>query len=445
MPVEEQRKGDPWQDAEQKIEKIQAALQRRFRVAGRGSVTHVQERLNLGTGYFKNQRRSGRRRVDLKVLFRSLDILGVNTAEFFASVLGGADPIDRFRTDAALLSRKRQPPPILSLAEQRTHETREEVDFNPAALDRLRHGEPRKLLRKTRAMVSRVSSADLPTLLGIHASACRVLHKLEEAQIVLARALELAAVDGPSSVLADLAQRASYVSSQSGDLEMALALSERATLIYVSLGDLPGVGKSLVDQGGYLATLDRTEDERQAYECALSYLPADSARADVCRNRFACLGNLSVTYRKLGDLQKTREFIRLAHQCAQESGPSQVGKLHWLEAMVARDENCLKEAEHHYQQAIDVLRSVAPIDSALCSLELVRTQLRRGAISEAYQSARQMTALVQTLHKNRIASAAVADCVRCALTGQGLSLTLLDQVARGLKREQTQQRAEPTP
>lgn len=426
-----------------RIQQIQTALKRRFQVAGRGSVALVQDRLKLGAGYFKNQRRAGRRRVDVRVLFRSLDLLGVDAAEFFASLLGDADPVDRFRTDAAMLCRNRQQPAILAALAERNSAGAGEGEFDPAALDRLRYGEPRRLLRRTRSLALQVSDADLPVLLGIHASACRVIHKLEEAQIVLAYALDLA--KGDNAVLADLVQRASYVAFETGEAEKALALSERATLIYLRAGDLAGVGKSLVDQGGWLAALNRTEEQLQTYESALRYLEADSDRLDVRRNRFSCLGNLSVAYRRLGDLRKARQCVRMAHRCSQGSGPTEIGKLHWLEAQIARDAGDLEAAERHFQRAVDALRPVAPVDSALCTLDLVRTQLRRGATAAAYQSAREMTALVQTLHKNRVAAAAVADCVRCALTGQGLSVSFLDRVGRILKSGRARQRGRAAP
>ena len=96
-------------NAEEFLENIQGELQRRFRAAGSGSVGRVERTLNLAQGYFRDQRRPGRRRVDLKILHDALETLGVEPAEFFASVLGIVDPSELFRSRARALARRKRP------------------------------------------------------------------------------------------------------------------------------------------------------------------------------------------------------------------------------------------------------------------------------------------------------------------------------------------------
>jgi tetratricopeptide (TPR) repeat protein len=427
--------------AEERIEIVQAALQRRFRIAGRGSVNRVQRELRLGAGYFKNQRRSGRRRVDLKILFRALEALEVDSAEFFAAVLGPADPVDSFKTEAAALLRgARQPPAILvHTANRSAEEESEEVDL--AALEALRNENPRRLIRRIRLLVPRVEERQLPELLGIYASAARALGKMEEAQIVLAHAIELAEERDDPALLADLLQRASYVMAHGSQADKALALSEKATLHYVRLGDLAGIGKTLVDQGVWHGYLEHTDEELVSFLSALHYLPAASERPDVRKNRFSCLMNLGITYRKLDDPERAGRYAAMASEVAGDVGPKLYGKLLWLEAAIARESGRVAEAEGLYRQALEVLGPVVPIDAALSSVELVRFQLGQGRAADAYSTAKELMVLVQPLENHRLASAALTALLRCALTGRGLSAAFLDRVARGLEQGRLQQTA----
>ncbi|MEE8523620.1 MAG: tetratricopeptide repeat protein [Thermoanaerobaculia bacterium] len=432
-------------NTETRIEKLQSALQRRFRLDGRGSVNRVQKQLSLGAGYFKNQRRTGRRRVDLKVTLQALEALQTDASEFFASVFGTADAVDRFRSEASRYrKRARQTPAILVHEDCRCHAKSAGTDFDPEALDALRFENPGKLVRRTKPLIGEVSDAEVPVLLGIHASACRVLGRLQEAFVVLGRALELAEERCGRGTLADLVLRASYVSYSGGDLNLALELSERATLIYAGLGDLPGIGKSLVDQGGWLGLLGRTDEELQTFSNALRFLPADSQQPDVRKYRFICLQNLGVTYRKLERLDDARRFAALAHECSRGISPGSFGKLVWLEGSIAKQTGRYSEAERFFREAVAALRQVAPVEAALCTLELVRVQLSRGATSDAYQTAKATTVLLQPLEETPVAAAAVTDLVRCALTGRGLDAALLSRVSRGLGRGRTQKGARPS-
>ncbi len=427
--------------AEERIEKVQGALQRRFRIAGRGSVSEVQQHLNLGTGYFKNQRRTGRRRVDLKVLFRALEALEVDSAEFFASVLGSADPLDSFKSEAAALRRKVRYPMILTLVAKRSATATDEVDLTQ--LDALRTENPRQVLRQTKTLVLQVQESQLSALLAIHASACRGLAKLEEAQIVLVRALELAAERGDAATSADILQRISFVLSYRGDQEEAMAISERATLAFVTHGDLAGAGKTMIDRGSFLMALGRSEEGLQTFHNALRYLPAQSERSDLKAYRFAGLTNLGVSYRKSKDLEKARHFAAQAREVSDGVGQSSIGKLIWLQASIAKECGRYEEAERFYREALEILRPVEPIDAAIAAIELVRTLLDQGRSAEAYTTAKAMAMLLQSLEHNRVAASLVTELIRCALTGRGLTAAFLAKIARGLDKGRAQQGTAP--
>jgi tetratricopeptide (TPR) repeat protein len=419
---------------EGRIEELQSALQRRFRMAGRGSVHRVQESLNLGAGYFKNQRRSGRRRIDLKIFLRALEVMEIEASEFFASVFGPADPVDRFRTRAARAVRRAKSTPTILAHESRRKpgQGREgQADFE--TLDVLRFDDPVALVRRTKSLIREVADSEVPILLGIHASACRILGKQTEALMVLGRALDLVEEHQDSRLFADLVVRAGYVAAQEGDLNLAFDLAERTTLVFVRLGDVLGIGKSLVDQASLLAGLNRTEEQLRTLKSALKVLPADSEDLDVRKYRLACLQNLGYTYHKLDRLEDARRFTAAAHECSEGLGREGFGKLVWLEGTIAMRSGRYSEAERFFEEAVAALRPVSPVSAAVCSLELVRVQLARGATADAYQTAKASTVLLDHLDDNSIAAAAVTDLVRCALTGRGLTAAFLDQVRRGLE------------
>lgn len=414
---------------------VQGALQRCFRIAGRGSVSRVQRVLDLGAGYFKNQRRPGRRRVDLRVLFRALEILDVDPAEFFASILGTADPVEGFSAQAAALRRRvRKLGGILALEAQRPErpESCEEIDL--AAFDALRIENPRRALLRAKSLIPNTPDSQLPRLLGIYASACRVLGRLDEAQMVLARALKLAQERDDPEAVAELVQRSSYVAAHRGQLESALALSEKATLLYVALGDLVGVGKTQVDQGNWLFHLDRDPEAIEVYCSAVRYLPAASERLDVRRNRYSALMNLAVSYQRTGDLESARDWAAQARGCSEGIGPGLLARAAAFQGSLAERCGRNAEAEEFFLQALEMYRPIAPIDAALCSVDVVRVQLRAGRTAEAYETAKAMTSLIGPLEHDRVAAAAVTEVIRCALAGRGLSVRLLNRMAQGIKK-----------
>ena len=366
----------------------------------------------------------------------------MDAGEFFATVLGAADPIDRLKSEAALLKRKRrQPPQILALEAERTgEETTERVDLSE--LDELRVRDPRAAIRRAKVLVTRIDGTQLPMLLGVYASACRLLGRNDEAQLVLGRALELAIDLGDTKVLATLYQRASYLAYSRAELEEALELSERATLTYVQCADLVGVGKTLVDQGIWHGMSGHSEAEVSAFRSALDYLPEDTDQLDILKNRIACLMNLGIAYRKCGDLRRAARFAELASRNAKDAGPEPHGKIAWLQASIAREAGHLEEAERSYAVAIETLQPISPLEAALCALELIRVKLSLGRTAEAYRSAKEMAALIEPMQRHsRIAAAALTDLIRCALTGRGLSAAFLDKVAKNLEQGRTQKAA----
>lgn len=421
--------------AEQVLQRVQGELQRRFRIAGRGAVSRVQEQLQLGAGYFRDLRRPGRQRFDLRILLEALGALGVDAAEFFSSVLGSADPMDTFLAEAAALRCKlKRDPKILVLVDQRPDEF-EAIPCDQQALDDLRLEDPRRAMKKILSEVSRTADEEIPMLLGVYGSCCRLLGQEQVAHLVLARALEMASEQDDLETLGDLQQRSCFVLASRTDYEGALALSEKAMLTHVLAGNLIGIGKNLVSQGFFLASMERFDEATRVWQRAMDYLPIDSTRPDVRTNRFSCYLNIGVICLKSGDLENAKRSCAQARNVAAVVNNENLGKAIWLEAPIFKKEGDLQKACLLLHEALELYREINPISAALIAIDLVRLQLKIGRTVTAYETAKAMATLVKPLESNKVASAAITELVRCAIAGRGLTASLLDEISRGIEKE----------
>lgn len=425
-------------NAEEFLERIQTELQRRFRASGSGSVGRVERSLDLAQGYFRDQRRPGRRRVDLKVLHDALAELGVDISEFFASVLGTVDPGELFQTRAKGLERKRRSSVLQALADRagRGFEgTSEAVEVDFEALDAQRDTNPSAVRRTTRDLVGRVADRDLPRLLGIYGSACRALGQLDEAQVVLAKALGMVHRDLRPALAGELLLRCASLAADRTQYDEAVPLTEQALVCYAKADDPVGIGKSLLNQGMAHGCMERSDEELRAFHAALGFLPTDSEQLDVVRSLFSCRMNLAVAYRKRGELETAQQFAAAAEELGRHVGPALFGKLVWLRGTMARQQEHYAEAEDHLQRALEIHRDVAPVVTALLAVEVVQVQMLQGHTRRAHETARMMASLLRPLEGHPLGSAAITELVRCALSGRGLSLAFLEKLAQGIERQ----------
>ncbi|MEE8526817.1 MAG: hypothetical protein V3T72_23020, partial [Thermoanaerobaculia bacterium] len=394
-------------------------------------------------GYFKDQRRPGRRRVDLRVLFRALDELAVEPAAFFADALGSVDMQTVFRSEATALRRRmRKLPRLLELESERGLSEPEERsaasrDAGPrsvelAELDAEAAQNPKRAVRRAHTLILRLPQRELPRLLGVAASAYRRLGHLDTAQVVLARALEMTDSRSDVAARADLLQRASRLTVSQEGCERALGLSELATLDYVRSGDLAGVGKAMADQGGLWMGLGRWRRALRSFSSALAYLPAESERPDVSHQRFTCLMNTAKCHQRLGQLDAARGSAQQAAETSAGVSPRLRGELAWLRSSIALHSGEWQEAESCLLELLELDPPIAPLDRARASVELIRAQLFAARTLEAYETAKKLTLLVQPLECNRAASAALMELLRIALAGRGMTPDLVERVARSL-------------
>jgi len=429
---------------EERIKNIQSALQRRFRAAGHGSIRRVQETLNLGSGYFKDQRRPGRRRVDLRVLFRALDELAVEPADFFADALGAVDMQTVFRSEAATLRRRMKKLPRLLEIESGLGSSQPQAESRSAELAELDAEaveNPKRAVRRAHTLIGRLPRREVPRLLGIAASAYGRLGHPDTAQVVLATALERIESRPDMAVRADLLHRASRLVERQQSREQALALSELATLDYIRSGDLAGVGKTMTDQGGHWMALGRWRRALRCLSSALGYLNAESERPGVLRQRFVCLMSTGRCHQRLGQLEPAHRCAEEAAEIAAAVSPRLRGELAWLRSSIALQRDDWRLAETCLLELLELDPPIAPLDRARASVELIRAQLFAARTLEAYETAKKLTLLVQPLERHRAASAALMELLRIALAGRGMTPDLVERVARSLNEVRAQRLA----
>lgn len=422
---------------------IHRELQHRFRAAGPGSIGRIEASLELSQGYFRDQRRSDRLRIDLRVLLRTLELLGVDRADFFATVLGSSDPALRFRNEGLLLCSGRQRSiPILQAVEKR-HLTSPPANqpLDLAVLDTERYDRPKEIERQARTSISKVPAQQVIPLLGIYASACRGLGKVSRAQTVLAKALELAQ-DAPQQVIADLLLRSASVLGDQGRFRFAADLAEKAIIHSTLAADRLGIAKALLKLGMAQGCAGQQDEEILSFQAALGILrqlpdeaspsAGEATHLELRRNLFSVLTNLALAHHQRQDFEQAEGLAHQAEDAATDLGPTLSGKLVWLRGTIAWQLQRLADAETHLRRALELHRPRAPLSSALIAVDLVKVQLQRGEIAEATRTARAMTALVSSLERHPVALAAITQLIRSALEGKGLS-SAVEAAAQRLK------------
>lgn len=428
--------------SEQLIERVHHELQQRFRIAGHGSVMRVQNALKLNSAYFRDLRRPGRSHFDLRVLLDALDVLEIAPSDFFASVFGGSDVLDVFCGEAMILFRRlRRRVSILELEESHDDERPPAIEDEAARtelvkLNSERRSDPSRVLRRTRTLINKVSRRMVPRVLAVHASAFRVMGRLDEAQMVLGRAIDRSRERGQGEVVAELALRAGYVLADRGEYQRAIDMSQRATVLYADNGDILGVGKSLVERGIWLFGLGEMEHALEVFQGALEPLATVDLESDLeARIYYAsCLLSIARTHLLLGDLDPARQRAAEAREFSHDTGLEP--DLVWMQASIAQEQGDLAAAERFLCEAVELYTPVAPLNTALATVELARLQLAQSRVDDSYQTAKTMLTVIGELEQTPLVSAALTEVLRIVLAGRGLTLTLLDHTLECLSTEQ---------
>ncbi len=426
---------------EEQQEHIRAALDRLMRGRGHGTIKNAQQAIGRGPSYFTDQRRR-RSPIDLRYLLKTLDFLGASPAEFFLETLDPSrDPIADLRLETDSL--ETEAPRLVTEVVQRAAgeeptAPRHDADYLQE-LDSLRYVDARLAREQVIDAAQHVSRSLLPRLLGVYASALRLLEDHDGAQHALTTGLELATGNENRSAVADLWQRMAYVVADRGNYQRALVISERAEKIHGRVGDEIGVTKTLVDQGLWLCYLDRPQESIDLHLEALPCLLHDS-RLRRCRT--SVLQTLGVNCLKLRELVRAEAYAAQAGKEACELESWVYGGILWLQADIAKARRRYEEAEGFLREAVEVFSPLSAGQAALASIELVRSLVLQGRNGEAYQTSKAMATLLEPLRKkNNVAESALTQLIRCGIQRRDLTLGLLDDIAQKIRDSRTRRSA----
>ncbi len=306
-------------------------------------------------------------------------------------------------------------------------------------LDDLRYDDPTKALHLAEDAIEFVSYEDLPLVLGVFASACRPLLRLDQARHSLRAGLEIAELLGDRQAAADLVLRSATLQVSAGCYRRALLASEQAGLLYVRAGNLKKFGCTLVDQGIALLYLDQLDDSALAFRSSLELLAQSDHRNHF--TAFQVLGLIAVLQkqpsRALELLEQSREFA--TNQLEQ-------GKLAWVEGGAFSHLGKWQDAFWAFETAIDSLLSVSPVDAALCLCDHVRSLCDAGRLGEAVERAEAMRRIVVPLEDvSVVAAAAARDLLLFDLEGKRrLTTRAILEVKRRIGENQRKVSVPPT-
>jgi tetratricopeptide (TPR) repeat protein len=441
----------------QHVRHVVAGLRRRFRRAGFGAMARVTQELGLRRSYFSEKSSRPPQIFDVGVLLAALESLGADVAVFFRELYPAAAGSEELWEGPEPVE-DRAPPAIRRAVRLAGERMRTELglavhvgdleggeatgggsagtsaDPGPRlgaewleALDP--HNRPEEAVVNLAAHIHEVEPAHLPRALALWSSALRILFELEAAAFLNLRALRLARAAGDDAAVADLLQRRAHIMADAGDHGRALALAEQAGGIFDRLGDRAGRGRAAVDQGMFLHYLERSREAIVVTERARKLLPES-----LPRNHFAALVGIGLCHMKLQDFQKALDAVEAASRLP--VGRWDQGKLEWLKGSICYKLGIQGEAEQHLRQGVEIIQEFHHGEASLVSLELVQLLLEQGNISEAGQiTSSMMCQLVTPFEKSPILSGALAELLRLAASGRGLSLSVVRRVHAIIERE----------
>lgn len=300
------------------------------------------------------------------------------TRQLARSLAGAEDPIQALIADAEKLAgTQANLPAVLRYA--RTHGRSKLNRGLDAALkerlDALRYVNPRQVVKQAGAQLRNARGPRaVASLVGIWASAQRVLSRLDFASIGIGRAMALSDLFELDHVTADLAQRGSVVLRDRGEFDWSLSLARWAAGVYLEAGNLEHFGRALVDCGALHANMGQHEDSDRLCRAALNLTGSD-------RHHFSAYQQIAQAQMLLGHCGVAERAACRAAECA-PPGLQVSGRLAWFRGRISAEKADMVAADRFLTSALEQLQTVA-LDAALVGAELVRIKVRTGNHSEA--------------------------------------------------------------
>ncbi len=268
--------------------------------------------------------------------------------------------------------------------------------------------------------------------LGVYGSSARLLGQFTPAARAIRLGMKLAQRHDLEVSYAELLQRGAYVLHDHGEYDRALGLLQDAQVIYSDLGLEKSLGMALVDRGIMLGQKGDYQRAQRVFRQALETLPLRPGTC--CRSRLASLHGIAVAQRHLGELDAAETSLDEALAYASAQSGAVVGKLIWLQGMIASDRQEHAEAELLLLEALRLFTACDdPLDVALVSLGLMKALLAQDKGQEAVGLAKQMTALLKRFKGNQLAEGALVELIEGGLRGE-VSVELVERVAANLAK-----------
>ncbi len=400
----------------QVMEQLQVTGDRQM---GYGWKSRVNRVLEKSSGYLSHAMAKGN--LSLRTFFEVVHFLGKDLPEFMleAGASGRTwSPLARLKAHGQRL-RPELPPAVCRVAKALRasfgHEATPLGEKEKKLIDEVvtqRFVDPREAARLAEATLEVVLSSSgilnpglaLP-MLAEWASARRRSDDPDSALCTLLACLEAAEKEGDLARRGDLLQRlALCYSNHFDDYEGALTITHEALSDHSTIGNMIGVGRSLVDRGIWYFHLRQHQASIAALQGALEVLPPSEHR-----HRYSSFEYMALNYRALRLPTKMRGAIEKAATFDVE--PLHNLTLVWLEGSIAAEEKRFHEAAAAFEHCRRLFSSHSPVNAALVSLELVDVYLENMEVEQAYTIAREMFHLVEPLERFPEAARAVAQLV----------------------------------
>ena len=205
-----------------------------------------------------------------------------------------------------------------------------------------------------------------------------LLGRWAEARETLQQGLEIAQELGARLLELQAASAGLYLETCSGRLAAGLDHSERSIRLAVELGRVDQEALNRINRGNAFARLGRPEKAREEFLRSLKLSRGAQSR----HTEGGALLELGVLEHEAGRFQEARALAERAHPVALDLGdPDRLYRVHLLLGEGAREQNRVREARQHFEEALVLLQGV-PDPGALLQVAIAQMRLPGGAAEE---------------------------------------------------------------
>lgn len=209
---------------------------------------------------------------------------------------------------------------------------------------------------------------------------------------------------------------------------------ERAARLYTTVGDVVGVGRTMVKRAMVLGYAGRAEEAVDVGRRAVGLIDVEKDP----RLYLAAFHNLVTDLHQLGRYGEVRILLADAHRLAASYGTeADVRRVRWFEGALARDTGDVATAERLLLEVRgEYVARRAAYEASLVSLDLVVLYLEQGRREPVRRLAQEMLSVFASLEVQRESMAAFILFQRAAMA-ETLTAAVARQVLTAVRRGQT--------